>query len=91
MPVKTFVWVAVALEFLAHLTVGRTMRIWRMPVADLIEEVDLVLVKHQACCNRVDRCVSPSLIKESSVLIEYVKEVRVRLGSQPGEASDFEV
>ena len=74
-----------------HLLVRWTVREGHVPVADVVEEVDLVAVEQQACPDRVHGRVSPPLIEEPAVFVERVEEVDVGLRPQPVEVADFEV
>ena len=47
----------------------RTVSKGYVPVSDVIEEVDLVLIQHQACCDGVYRSVAPSFVEEAAVLV----------------------
>jgi hypothetical protein len=81
----------VAFQLLAQLVAGRTMRKGDVIVSDVVEEMDLFLGQHQACCNGVDRRVTPPLVEEAAILIEGLEVVEVRLRSQPVEVADFKV
>lgn len=37
------------------------------------------------------RGISPSLVEESTIFIQYVEEVGVRLGAEPIQVGDFKV
>ena len=65
----------------AHGIIIRTMCKGHMPVSYIIKKVDLVLVQHQAGCDRVDGRVAPSLVEEAAVFVELVEEVEVGLRS----------
>lgn len=48
-------------------------------VGDIVEEMDLVFGQQKARGNRMDRRVPPSFIEESTVLVETLEKVNVRL------------
>jgi len=39
----------------------------------------------------VNGSIAPALIEETAILIEGLKEVEIRLGTEPLEVADFEV
>lgn len=45
------------------------MREWNVIICDIVEEMDLVLVQHQASSNRVNWSITPALIEEATCLI----------------------
>lgn len=67
------------------------MREWHVVVGNIVEEVDLLLLQEKTSGNRVDRSITPSLVEETTVLVEGLKEVNVGLGSQPVQVADLEV
>lgn len=60
-------------------------------IRDIVEEVDFFLLQEQAGRDGMNRRISPSLIEEAAVLVERLKKVEIRFGSQPFKAADFEV
>jgi len=62
-----------------------------MPITDIVKEVDLTFVGEKCCSDRMDWCVSPSFIVETSLLIQMIKEVHVCLRTPEGERSDLEI
>ena len=60
-------------------------------VANILEPVDLVLWRKQGRRDRVDRRVSPALIVETSLLVEVLEKVEIRLGAPEVEVADFKV
>jgi hypothetical protein len=67
------------------------MREWNMVVGDLVPEVDLFFLQHQRGGNRVHGCVTPTLVEETTILVERREIVNVFLGSQPLQAANLEV
>lgn len=60
-------------------------------VSDVVEEMNLFLLQHQAGSDRVDRRITPTFVEETAVLVERLKVVDVGLGAEPVEAANFEV
>jgi hypothetical protein len=50
---------------------------WYVIVCDIVEEMDFFLLQEKSCGNRVNWCISPSLIKETSILVEALKEIEI--------------
>jgi hypothetical protein len=68
-PVKVLLRLAGASEIQTGLLLGGAMREWDMVVGDLVPEVDLFLLQHQRGGNRVHRCVTPTLVEETAILV----------------------
>ena len=64
---------------------------WYVIVCNVVEEVDLVLGEHQASPYRVHRRIAPSLVEETTVLVQLLEEVNVGLRSQPVEVTNLEI
>ena len=62
-----------------------------MVVGNIVEEVNLVLVKEDAGSDGVDGSVTPAFVKKAPVLVERLKEVEVGLAAEPFQTSDLEV
>lgn len=60
-------------------------------VAHVVEEVDLVLLQEQGCCDGVDGRVTPSLVEEAAGVVQVVEVRSVGLGSPEVQAGDLEV
>lgn len=60
---------------------GRTMRERDMVVCNIVEEVNLVLLKKQTSSNRVDWSIAPSFVEESAILVELVEVIGIGLRS----------
>jgi hypothetical protein len=64
---------------------------WDVVVGYFVEEVDFVFVQEETGGNGVHRCVAPSFVEESAVLVEGVEVVKVGLGAEEIEVADLEV
>ena len=64
---------------------------WDMVVGNLIPEMNFLFLQHQSCGNRVNRCVAPSLIEETTVLVQRSEIVNISVGPQPLQAANFKV
>lgn len=53
---------------------SRAMHKWFVTVSNILKVVDLILFKEQSRSNRVNRSVTPSLVKESTFAIQIFKE-----------------
>ena len=60
-------------------------------VSNVVEEVDLLLRKHQTGCDRMNWCVTPALVEESTIPVKVVEVVNVSLGTKPVKVSNLEV
>ena len=52
-----------------------------MVVCDVIEEVDLLFLQKECRCDGVDRCITPSLVKKATVVVERLEIIYVSLRS----------
>lgn len=68
------------LQFQPRVLSSRTVREWHVIVRDIVEEMDILLVQHQPSRDRVYGCVSPSFIKETTILVERSEEIDICLG-----------
>ena len=75
----------------AALLVRRAVREGHVPVRNVIEEVDLVLVEHEARRDGVDGGITPPLVEEAAVAVQRLEEVGVGLRAEPVEAADLKV
>lgn len=64
---------------------------WYVIVGNVVEEVDLFLFKKESSGNGVDRSIPPTFVEESTVFVQSVEVIGVRLRPEPVEVSDFEV
>jgi len=62
-----------------------------MIICYVIEEVDLVLRKEKSRCNGVDGSITPAFVEESTILIQRIEVVGVRLTAKPIKVSNFEI
>lgn len=67
------------------------MRERNMIVCNVVEEVDLFLFQHKSSSNGVDRSIAPSLIKETTVLVQRLEIIKVCLGPQPVQVTNLKV
>jgi hypothetical protein len=62
-----------------------------MPVPNIIEEMDLVLVRKESGTDRVHWRIPPALVIETALLVEEVEELGVGLAPPEVEGADLEV
>jgi len=67
------------------------MHEWVVEVPDLVEEMDLVFARKQCRANAVYGRISPSLIVKSTLLVQKLDKLRVRLASPEIEVTDLKV
>jgi hypothetical protein len=91
LPVKVVVGVAVATKIQSSLLISRAVSERNVVIGNILEEVNLLLLKEKTSSNRVDRRITPSLIEETTILIERLEEIEVRLAAKPGQATNFKV
>lgn len=91
LPVKVVIGVAVALQRFPQLLARWAVCERHVVVGDVVEEVDLLLGKHERGSNRVHWRIAPALVEEPAVLVQALKEVEIRLGAEPAEATDLEI
>lgn len=60
-------------------------------VGNVVEKVNFVSLQHGSSCDGVNRCVTPSLVEETSITVEGVEVVEVGWRSKPIQAADFKV
>ena len=71
--------------------IRRTVREGYVPVTDVLEEMDLIFIEKQTRGNRMNWGIAPSLIEESSILVESFEEVFVSFAAQPIQISNLEI
>lgn len=91
LPVKVLLGVAVTLAVETELLSSGAVSKGNVIVGNVIEEVNLLLLQHQAGGNRVDRGIAPALIEETTILIQRLEVVGVGLGAKPVEATNLKV
>jgi hypothetical protein len=69
LPVKVLFGLAMAAQVQPRLLIARAMGEGYVVVGDFVEEVDLLLLEHGGRSNGVDGRITPSLIKEATVLV----------------------
>lgn len=62
-----------------------------MPVPDILEEVNLILVGEKSCTDGMHRRITPTLVVEATLAIEMLEEFGVCLAAPKVEVADFEV
>ena len=75
----------------AHLFLRGTVGKWDVIISNVLEEMDLVIYQGESRSQRVDRSITPALVEEATVPIEYIEKVEVLVGSEPVQISDLEV
>lgn len=60
-------------------------------VGNILEEVNLLLLEEKTSSDRVDGSITPSLIKETTILIKRLEEIEVRLAAEPRQATNLKV
>jgi hypothetical protein len=60
-------------------------------VSNVVEEMNLVLVKEEAGGNGVHGSITPSLVEETAILVQRLEEVEVRLAAEPLKAANLKV
>jgi hypothetical protein len=91
LPVKVVIRVAVATEIQTSLLISGAMSERNVIVGDILEEVNLLLLKEKTSSDRMDRSITPSLVEETTVLVKRLEEIEVRLASEPGQATNLKV
>ncbi len=62
----------------SYFLASRAVREGNMVVRDIVEKVDFLLLQEQTSSNRMDRCITPTLVEESSILVKTLEEVEIR-------------
>jgi hypothetical protein len=62
-----------------------------VPIPNIIEEMDLVLIRKESGTDRVHGRISPTLVVEPALLVEEVEELGVGLAPPEVEGTDLEV
>lgn len=91
LPVKVVLGIAVAAKVNPRLLAGGAVSKGHMPVGNVVEELDLVLVEQQTGRNGVHRGITPALIKETAITVKGLKKVNVRVTSKPFQAANLKV
>lgn len=90
-PVEVVTWVAVALVVGACLLAGWAVGKRHVVVGDVVKKVEFILVEHDTSRDRVHRSVAPTLVEESTVVVEGVEEIDVSIAAEPVEVTNLEV
>jgi hypothetical protein len=67
------------------------MREWDMVVSDIVEKMNLFFLQQNASRDRMNWCITPAFVEESTILVKCIEKIRVSLRSQPIEVTDFEI
>lgn len=62
-----------------------------VPVSNVVEEVNFFLLQEKTSSNGVDGSITPSLVEETTILIEGIKEIKVGLASEPVQVTNLKV
>jgi ABC-type sulfate transport system permease subunit len=68
-PVEIVLGVAGAFVLEAVVFTSRAVGEGNVVIGDVVEEMQLVLAKHQASGNRVDRRITPALVEETTCVV----------------------
>lgn len=60
-------------------------------IRDVVEEVNLVFLQHQASCDGVNRRIAPALVEETSSMVKRCEKVNVCVGAEPIEVAYLKV
>lgn len=91
LPIKVLLGVTVAAQVESSLLSSGAVCEGDMPVSNVVEEVDFTLVEHEPCSNGVDRRISPTLVEETTVLVQRLKVINVLLAAQPLQTANLKV
>jgi hypothetical protein len=80
-----------ALQIQSSLLPSRAMGEGNVVICDIVEEVNFVPVECQASSDRVHRSIAPTLVEETTILVESFKVVEIRRRPKPVQISDFEI
>jgi len=64
---------------------------WNVVVGNIVEEMDFVLVKEEAGSDRMYWSITPTLVEESTILVERLEKVEIGFRSKPIQVTNFEV
>lgn len=80
-----------ALEFQPLLLASWAVGEGNVVVSNVVEEVKLILVEHQASGDGVDRSITPALVEEATVSVKSIKVGEISIGTKPVQVSDLKV
>lgn len=75
----------------SSLLISRAVSERNVVIGNVLKEVNLFLLEEKTGSNGVDRCITPSLVKETTILVERLEEIEVRLAAKPGQTTNFKV
>lgn len=67
------------------------MFVYAMAVSDFVKEVDLFAFQQKCRGDRVNGCITPSLVKEATSLVQHLEEIQIGLGSKEGQIRNLKV
>jgi len=78
------------------LALGMRSSLWAMleglmPITDIVEKVDLILVCKKSCADAVNWGVSPALIVEPALGVKMLEELHVRLATPESQVTNLKV
>ena len=91
LPVKVVLRVAGTLKIEALLLASGAVSEGNMEVGNIVEEVNLALVKQQTRGDGVDGGITPTFVEETTVLVKGLEEIDVGLATEPLQTADLEV
>ena len=80
-----------ALQVQSCLLPSRAMRERNVIVRDIVEEMDLVLLQQKTGSNRMYWSIAPAFVEEPTILVKRLKVIKVCLGAEPIEVTNFEI
>lgn len=83
LPVKVVLGVAVTSQVKTALLIRRAVSEGNVPVGDVVKEVNLILLEHEARGDGMHWSIAPSLVEEAAIAVEGLEEVDVLLGPEP--------
>lgn len=62
-----------------------------MPVPNIVEEVNLVLLCEECCSNTVDRRIAPTFVVKATLLVKEIEKLLITFGSPQVKTADLKV
>jgi hypothetical protein len=81
----------VTLQVQSLLLAGRAVGEWNVVVGDVFEEMDFIFVQEKTGSNRMYWSIAPTLVEESTILVQRFEKVDVRFRSEPIEVTNFKI
>jgi len=67
------------------------MLVHAMAVSYFVKEVDIFTFQQECRSDRVDGCITPSLVKETASPIQHLEEIQIGLGSKERQIRNLKV